>query len=178
MTDHRDDSSTLPTPRRRTPRRLAAGSAIALALAIGIAGGAEGTRLVQRWHPPAVMLLKPIAIDAMKPDTAVAVKGKVADVFGNTFVMQDDSGRALVDTGPRGEGRDIVKGGEDVTVQGRFDRGIVHAQLVMHADGQTDSFGGPPPHPPHPPRPPHGPQGPAAGPDAAPPPPPPAPPAQ
>ena len=174
MTDQRDDSTTAPTRSRSMPRRLVAGGAVALALAIGVAGGAEGTRLVQRWHPPAVMLLQPVAVNAMKPDSAVAVKGKVAEIFGNKFVVQDDSGHALVDTGPRGEGRDVVKDGEDVTVQGRFDRGVVHAEVLMHADGQTDTFGGPPP------RPPHGPKGPRpeAGPDAAPPPPPPAPPAQ
>jgi hypothetical protein len=178
MTDQRDDTPNLPAPRPWTSRRFVAAGAVALALALGVAGGAEGTRLVQRWHPQAVMLLTPVAVNAMKPDSAVAVKGKVAEIFGNKFVVQDDSGRALVDTGPRGEGRNPVMAGEDVTVQGHFDRGIVHAQLVMHADGQTDSFGGPPPH--HPPHPPHGPKGPGpeAGPDALPPPAPAAPPAQ
>jgi len=150
MTDQTDHNPILPSPRRTTSRRLLTGAAVVLALAVGAMGGAEGTRLAQRWHPQAVMLLTPVAVNAMKPDSAVAVKGKVAEIFGNKFVLQDASGRALVDTGPAGEGRKVVDTGENVTVQGRFDRDVVHAQLVMHANGQTDSFGPPPHHPPHP----------------------------
>ena len=59
----------------------------------------------------------------------VTVKGKVAEIFGNKFIVQDDTGRALVDLGPRGEDATAVAKGENVTVQGRFDRGVIHAQV-------------------------------------------------
>jgi hypothetical protein len=41
----------------------------------------------------------------------------------------------------------VVAKGEAVAIQGRFDRGVLHAQIVAHADGRNESFG-PPPRPP------------------------------
>ncbi len=120
---------------------------------------------VDRLQPQQVMLLTPVAIDRMQPDNVVAVKGTVAEIFGNKFILQDDSGRALVELGPRGEGGNVVTRGEQVMVQGRFDRGFVVAEVLSHSDGRAEAFG-----PPRPPRP-------GVGPDRRlpPPPPPPAP---
>jgi hypothetical protein len=87
--------------------------------------------------------LTPVAIDKMQPNNIVAVKGTVAEIFGNKFILQDDTGRALVELGPRGEEGDVVAKGEPVTVQGLFDRGFIHAQLVSHADGRAQVFGPP-----------------------------------
>jgi uncharacterized protein YdeI (BOF family) len=101
-------------------------------------------------QPQPVLLLTPVAIDKMQADNVVAVKGTVAEIFGNKFVLQDDTGRALVELGPQGEDGNVVTKGEAVTVQGRFERGFVHAQLVAHADGRNQAFGPPPP--PKPPR--------------------------
>jgi hypothetical protein len=60
-------------------------------------------------------------------------------------------------------------------VQGRFDDGIVHADVLAHADGRNESFG--PPGGPKGPKGSKGPKGPKAGPgeraDRGPPPPPP-----
>ncbi len=159
----------LPPPRRAriSPRMLGMAGAAAILIA-GAALGAGGTRLAQNWQPQRVMLLQPAPIGDMREATPVAVKGEVADVFGNKFIVQDGSGRALVDTGPRGEDRTIVAKGETVTVQGRFDSGILHAQILAHADGRNDAFG--------PPGPKEAPKGPKGGPRAdrdGPPPPPP-----
>lgn len=101
-------------------------------------------------QPQPVLLLTPIAIDRMQANNVVAVKGTVAEIFGNKFILQDDTGRALVELGPQGEDGDVVAKGEAVTVQGRFDRGFIHARLVSHADGRNQAFG--PPGPPRPPR--------------------------
>jgi uncharacterized protein YdeI (BOF family) len=174
-------------------RGLLAGAALAMLVA-GAAAGAGGVRIAQRWQPQSVMLLQPTAIDKLEAGNSVAVKGSVAEIFGNKFVLDDGTGRALVDLGPRGENADVVIKGETVTVQGRFDRGIVHARIVSHADGRNDAFDAPPPPPidapPPPPRraeaPPPPPPGvppfppradgppppPPGGPDAPPPPPP------
>ena len=140
-----NEPKALPPPERRrrlSTRALGIGGAVAILVA-GAALGAGGTRLAQKWGPQQVMLLQPASIGDLREDTPVAIKGEVADVFGNKFVVQDNSGRALVDTGPRGEDRKIVAKGETITVQGRFDRGILHAQIVAHADGRNDAFGPP-----------------------------------
>jgi uncharacterized protein YdeI (BOF family) len=168
---HASDGGTTPSPRFKAKRTaLMAGIALVV-LAVGAAAGAGGTRLVQRWQPRPVMLLQPAPIGQIQEDAPVAVKGSVAEIFGNKFIVQDDSGRALVDLGPRGENADAVTKGETITVQGRFDRGMVHAQLLVHADGRSEAFG-PPGRPPRPDRGPPGPLGPRA--DRTPPPPPPA----
>lgn len=169
QTDLHPNATETPPPRPRMLHRgLLTGITLAV-LVVGAAAGAGGTRLAQRWQPQSVMLLKPTAINTLQDDSSVAVKGGVAEIFGNKFIIQDGSGRALVDLGPRGEGGDRVAKGEMVTVQGRFDRGVIHAQVVSHADGRSEAFGPPRPDraPPPPPRP-----RPDRGPDQAPPPPP------
>jgi len=101
--------------------------------------------------PQAVMLLTPVVIDKLQADNIVAVKGSVAEIFGNKFILQDDTGRALVELGPQGENGAAVAKGELVMVQGRFERGFIVAQIVSHADGRNQAFGPPSP-PPRPPR--------------------------
>ena len=177
MTDTNNTSEprALPPPRPRlhvSRSAMGAGALIAVLVA-GAALGAGGTRMAQNWQPQSVMLLQPAPIDKMTDASPVAVRGEVAEIFGNKFVMQDPSGRTLVDTGPRGEDRAVVTKGETITVQGRFDRGIIRAEIVAHADGRNEAFG-----PPHGPKGPKGPKGgpkedgPGARADRGPPPPP------
>ena len=78
----------------------------------------------------------------------MAVKGTVAEVFGNKFVVEDDSGRALVETGPQGDNGGLVAKSETVTVQGRFEHGFIHAIAIQHGDGRADAVA--PPGPPLP----------------------------
>jgi len=180
MSDTPDNSETkaVPPPASRlriSTRALGVGGAVAVLIA-GAALGAGGTRLAQNWEPQRVMLLQPSSIGELRDDTPVTIKGEVGDIFGNKFIVQDATGRALVDTGPRGEDRRIVTRGEAITVQGRFDDGVVRAQLLVHADGRSEAFG--PPHGPKggPKDGPKGPKGPKDGPRAdrdGPPPPPP-----
>ncbi|MGX1104291.1 uncharacterized protein AB7M47_002674 [Bradyrhizobium elkanii] len=144
--DAQSDPTPSPPERRQVRHRgLLAGAALAVLLA-GAAAGAGGVRVAQNWQPRSVLLLQPTAIDRLQPGGPSAVRGNVAEIFGHMFVVEDGSGRALIDLGPRGENADIVKG-EAVTVQGMFDQGIFRAQIVSHADGRTEAFG-PPPHPP------------------------------
>ena len=91
------------------------------------------------------MLLQPAPIGNMQEGSSVAVKGGVVETFDHFFILQDNSGRALVDLGPRGDGVDAAAKGENITVQGLFDRGLIHAQVVAYADGRTEEFGPPPP---------------------------------
>lgn len=121
--------------------RLGVFAAVLAALAIG----AGVTAVAERGHQMSYVALTPSAISAMKDDSAVAVKGDVAEIFGNKFVVHDDTGRALIETGRRGEGQGLVAQDEKVTVQGRFEHGFIHAIAIQHADGRTDTLDPPPP---------------------------------
>ena len=146
----------------KTLSKIAAGAL----LITGIAGVAVAQTPATPPAPPpaqAVMLLTPVAIGKLQASDVVAVKGNVAEIYGNKFILQDDSGRMLVDLGPRGNDANAVTKGEQVSVQGRFDRGFIAAQVVSHADGRNQAFG--PPAPPPPPGP-----GADRGPDRRPPP--------
>jgi hypothetical protein len=138
-----------PPPSRRLafPRRLITGGIVIIVLALGAAGGAGAYRYIEKHHPNSVLLLQPAPIAQMTNASPVAVKGRVAEIFGDKFILQDDSGRALVETGPRGESGNLVKLGETITVQGRFDNGFIHAEVMTRADGTSEAFG-PPHHPP------------------------------
>lgn len=167
MTEQNTPSQTVPSRSSAFKNRykaMLAGTVIAV-LAVGVAAGAGGTKLAQRWQPRSVMLLQPAPISAMQEGGPVAVRGSVAETFGHFFILQDGSGRALVDLGPRGDDVDTAAKGENVTVQGLFDRGQIHAQFLSYADGRTEEFGPQPPDrgPPPPP---------GYGPDRGPPPPP------
>jgi uncharacterized protein YdeI (BOF family) len=139
---------------KRSPALFAA-----LLVAFAVGGGVTAATLQAR--RPTLVMLTPAPIISMHDWSEVAVKGQVAEVFGNKFIVQDDSGRALVDTGRSGESGNLVTKSETVTVQGRFEHGSIHAQAISHPDGRNDFVG--PPGPPTPP--PGGPAG-ARPPDA------------
>jgi uncharacterized protein YdeI (BOF family) len=145
-------NSTVPVPQRPRRGKFMTATACAL-LAAGIgsmavaqtpsgppAAGAAG-------RPQAVMLLTPVAIGKLQAADVVAVKGSVAEIYGNKFILQDDTGRMLVELGPQGEDANVVTKDEQVAVQGRFDRGFIAAQVVSHADGRNQAFGPPAPPP-------------------------------
>ena len=116
------------------------------AVAAPLALGAAGLSLAQT--NTTVAPLTPVAVSALAPSSAIAAKGEVDEIFGNKFVLQDGTGRALVETGPAGESGTLVKKGESLTVQGRFENGFLHAQQITRADGTAVAVGpagGPPP---------------------------------
>lgn len=131
---------------RRGRKHAAAFGLAALGLVIGLAGGAGAMKLVR----PSVEIapMTPVAISTIADDSLVTIKGKVAEIFGNKFIVQDDTGRALIETGPEGEGGKLVALNEMVTVQGRFDDGFLHGSYLVHEDGRTEALGpaGKPPH--------------------------------
>ncbi|MET3858975.1 hypothetical protein [Rhizobium sp. OAE497] len=94
--------------------------------------------------------LTPSSISSLKDDwSTVTVKGTVAEIYGNKFIVQDETGRALIETGPAGESGSIVAINEPVSVQGRFEHGFLHASYVVHQNGRTDALRPPPGPPPH-----------------------------
>ena len=154
MTSNDPIAETKTSPPVAAPRwrRPVGAGLLAAVLAVGAAAGAGGMQLSQRFRTQPVLLLQPASINTLQDGADGAVKGQVADVFGNAFVVQDGTGRILVETGPRGEGRTLVAPQETVTVQGRFERGKLHAQTLVHADGRAEGFGPKPPRPPGPDR--------------------------
>ncbi len=92
-------------------RRAAAVAALLGAFAIG----AGLTALTMGSRRATVLSMAPAPITAMRDWSPVAVRGDVAEVFGNKFIVADDSGRALVDTGRAGEGGTLVARSEAVT---------------------------------------------------------------
>ena len=86
---------------------------------------------------------RPSPIDRMQADNVVAVKGSVAEIFGNKFILQDDSGRALVEPGPRARAATSSTKGERSRCRAASTRGFIVAQVVSHADGRNEAFGPP-----------------------------------
>ncbi len=135
-------------------------------------GVAAGAAAMQATRPAVTMApATPVAIRGLS-DGIVTVRGRAVELFGNKLVVEDATGRALVDLGREGEDGGLVRLGETVTAQGRFEHGFVHAAFLVGQDGKVRALGplGGPPR--------HGPGGPGGrpGPDGrcdAPPPPPP-----
>lgn len=147
-------------PHRKHRRKTAAFTFAAIAmLAVGAAAGAGAMKLTR--PTPEMAPMTPVAISTVKEGNLVTFKGKVAEIFGNKFIVQDESGRALVDTGPEGEDGKIVGLNDAVSVQGHFDNGVLHASYIVRQDGSIEALGpagGPPPHGPKDPMR-HGPHG-------------------
>jgi hypothetical protein len=62
-----------------------------------------------------------VAISSLaQRDGIVTIKGKVAEVYGDRFILADGSGRAMVDTG---HDATPATAGAALTVQGRYDDG-------------------------------------------------------
>ncbi|TCP35047.1 hypothetical protein [Sphingomonas sp. BK235] len=146
----------------RRRRTVVAGAAL---LALGGAGGAGAMALTRPPVEMAPTVTTPLAKLPASSGT-VTVRGRVAAVYGDQFLVEDASGRALV-AAERGT---APAAGTAVLVQGRYDDGQLRARFLVDAAGAREvgpprpGAGAPPPPPPAPPPPP------GAG---APPPPPP-----
>lgn len=148
LESYREKWSALPA---RSRGLLAAAAAAAL-LVTGVAGGAAGAGLLRPAPQTFDVALVATPISQLGPDGRVAVDGKVVEIFGNKLVIDDGTARALIETGRAGEDGDLVANGEPITVQGRFERGFVHASTIRRANGEIEELAPPPP----PGRPPHG----------------------
>jgi hypothetical protein len=138
----------------------------AIAVALLAIGGAAGAAADHATRPGIEMApLRPVAIRTLPSHSGiVSVRARVAETNGNKIVIDDGSARTLVDLGRAGDGRSLASDGQTVTVQGRFDRGVLHASFLVDASGEVREIGpagGPP----------RGHDGPPHGPDGAPPPP-------
>lgn len=140
MTEH---SHTAPGRFNFRRNRLALAAAGLL-----VVGGAAGAVTVAATRPSVTMApATPVAIRSLQSDGIVTIRGTVAEIYGNKFVMADPTGRALVDLGREGEDGSLVTAGQPVTIQGRFEHGFVHASFLVGAGGKVTALGplgGPP----------------------------------
>ncbi|WP_052507710.1 hypothetical protein [Sphingomonas hengshuiensis] len=146
-------------------RRSGLGIGAAVLLALGAAGGAGAVSLTRPSVQMAPMVNTPIAKLAASSGI-VTVKGRIAEVYGDRFVLQDQTGRTMIDAGRETGASPVV--GQTVTVQGRFEEGQLHAAYLVGPDGKVSVMGpagGPRPDGPPPP-----PGGPRDRPEPAPPP--------
>jgi hypothetical protein len=125
--------------------RLKLGLAAIGLIAIGAtAGGAIG----HAFQPPIEMA--PTHIVAIRnlaaSDGIVTIKGRVAESFGSRFVVDDGSGRTLIDAGPHAGEEARVPLDTVVSVQGRFDRGGFRPSFLVGPSGTVTPLGPPPGH--------------------------------
>lgn len=112
---------------------------IAIVTALVAAGAAGGAGAVSMTRPSIFMVPStPIAIAKLSVTSGiVAVKGKVAEIFGDRFILLDASGRTMIDAG---DGVTVAPG-DLVTAYGRYDDGQLHASILIDRAGQVHSVG-------------------------------------
>ncbi|MBU8545660.1 MULTISPECIES: PepSY domain-containing protein [Roseomonadaceae] len=103
-------------------------AALGLALAAGLAAPAFA-------QAPAAPATTQTPIGAIAPG-GIAIEGQVTDVFGNRFVLQDATGRVLVEAGPDWYHRLDIRQGERLRVIGRPDGGSFDAFTIRREDGR------------------------------------------
>ena len=121
--------------------RQRVGIGAAALLAIGAAGGASAVAVTR----PSVEMapIVPTAVSKLSSSSGiVTVRGRVAAVYGSRFLIEDGTGRMLVDTGRHGV---TMTGGAPVLVQGRFDDGQLKARFLVDQAGDIREVGAPPP---------------------------------
>lgn len=118
--------------------RAALATGAALLLGLGAAGGAGAVQATRPSVEMAPTVQTPIA-GLSKTSGIVTVKGRVAEVYGDRFIVQDASGRAMVAAGRDSAGSIAV--GQPVTVQGRFDEGQLRASYIVDAAGKVVAVG-------------------------------------
>jgi hypothetical protein len=116
-------------------------AAIGLLAAGGVAGGAVS----HAFRPPIEMApTHVVAIHNLSSsDGIVTIKGRIAESFGSRMVVDDGTGRTLIDAGPRNDGDALAPLGAVVAVQGRFDRGAFHPSFLVDASGTVTPVGPP-----------------------------------
>lgn len=97
----------------------------------------------------ALLLASPAAAQtpiASLDGRGVTIQGTVTDVFGNRVILQDATGRTLVDLGPPHGGVPAVTQGERLTVTGEPRENGFRARQLTREDGSSVTIErGPPP---------------------------------
>lgn len=124
--------------------------ALAAAAGLLIVGGLAGAAVTRSLRPvPAMAPGAPVAIASLPTLTQplvghriATVRGTVAEIYGNSFILADASGRTMVALGRRANPASLVTVKQQVTVQGRYADGVLRAGFLVGADGQVTALGG------------------------------------
>ncbi|URW74698.1 hypothetical protein M9980_08920 [Sphingomonas donggukensis] len=119
-------------------RRAQLGLGGAVLLGLGAAGGAGAVSLTRPSVEMAPNVATPIA-RLVNTSGVVTVKGRVAEVFGDRVVLQDASGRTMIDAGR--DARGTIAKGAALTVQGRYDDGQLRASYLVDPAGKVSAVG-------------------------------------
>jgi hypothetical protein len=65
------------------------------------------------------------------------IAGTVTDVFGHRFVVETATGKVLVDIGPKGADKVVIKRGEKIEIEGGQNEDQLRAHRVTLADGHA-----------------------------------------
>jgi hypothetical protein len=78
-----------------------------------------------------------VSIEQLGSNDGISIEGEVRDVLGNRFVLEDDSGRILVETGPERGQEYNLRAGERLKVFGEPDRdgSSFEADRIVREDG-------------------------------------------
>jgi hypothetical protein len=116
------------------------------AVGLLVVGGVAGGAISQEIRPP--IELAPTHVIAIRNLTTaqgiVTIRGRVAESFGNRWVVDDGTGRTLIDSGPHSDNSALVPLGAIVSVQGRFDQGAFRPSFLVDASGTVTPLGPPP----------------------------------
>jgi hypothetical protein len=124
-----------------TRLRLAIASAALLTIGAGL-----GAAITQATAPIHVMAPGvPIHISSLAARSSqtwfgepiTTVRGRLVEVYGNRFVLDDGSGRVLVEAGHGHERNAPLPLGQVVTAQGRYENGLIRAMFLVGPDGQA-----------------------------------------
>lgn len=87
--------------------------------------------------------------DLQQRTNGTTVSGKITQIVGNDFILDDGTGQLVIDAGPRWWREINLKSGEQVTVTGELGRGgELDAFSITRADGSVINIRppqGPPP---------------------------------
>lgn len=118
--------------------RAALAAGVAGLVALGATAGASAVQATRPSIEMAPTLPTPIA-KLPASNGVITVKGRVTEVYGDRFVVQDQSGKAMIAAG--GEVRGAVTVGQLVTVQGRYDDGQLRASYLVDQNGSIAAVG-------------------------------------
>jgi hypothetical protein len=128
-----------PASKKRTLRTLLVAGTLVLA------GGAIGGGITRAFGPTVEMAPQHVVAlkDVPNSSGVLTVKGRVAQLFGPRLMIEDGTGRMLVETG-RGRwlAQPLAAVGDAVTVQGRYTDGSIRASFLVDGTGNVVALRG------------------------------------
>ncbi|QHL92013.1 hypothetical protein GVO57_14040 (plasmid) [Sphingomonas changnyeongensis] len=117
------------------------------AIGLLLIGGTAGAAATHALQPVVVMApAAPTAISGLSgienpafSHAIVAVKGRIAEVYGESFILEDGTGRVLITA--RQAGGFVPAVGQTVTVQGHMHGTSLRPMFIAGADGRAYAVG-------------------------------------